>query len=66
MQDFDFFPNLIKFTQVLPKFCPNWRKFCRNLPKNLLEDVAASPTPTPLVIITAMSQSWHVKIFRYP
>jgi len=58
MQDFDFFPNLIKFNQIKSHFypiypnCPNfeqWPKFSPNLPKkNLLGDEAASPAPTSL------------------
>jgi len=50
MQDFDFFPNLIKFCQIYPNFT---FKFAQTFPKfaykKLLGDAAASPAPTPLV-----------------
>jgi len=42
-KDFNFYPNRIKFAQILPKL----QKFC---PNNLLGDAATSPAPTPLVV----------------
>jgi len=59
MQDFDFYPKLIKFypnftkfTQILSKslskIYPNLPKFYQKCLKNLLGDAAASPAPTPL------------------
>jgi len=61
MQDFDFFPNVIKLYPNLLKFYPiypNWRnlfkftQICSNFTqtclKNLLGDLSASPAPTHL------------------